>query len=242
MYMNNIEKYDELIEKFLSGNMTSEEEDSFKKELKENAELKEHAKVVSSLIMELKRKKGKEDAIIIEETLKDRTLQPTAATVAAREVGEAPVPVGRNKVIKLILWPLSIAAVCVLMFNIFSSTGDKEFELFGNYYSEYSCESLTRGDEDSLVVEQLTELFNGIKDSEDCLGTVKSLETIYNSLDKEYKYHGYANDIAWYLALAYIKNNQTAEAEKVLKRLILDNPNTDIADRCTKILNELNKE
>lgn len=236
--MNNIEQYDELIEKFLSGKMTSEEETSFKKELKVNPELKEHAKVVSSLIMGMKRKRGKDDAVVIEETLKNRTFRPAAATVA-QPAAASKVGVGRNKVIKFVLWPLSIAAVCVLMFNIFSSTGDKESELFGNYYCEYSCESLARGDEDSLVVVQLSELFNGIKDREDCTGTVKSLEAIYNSLDKEYKYRAYANDIAWYLALAYIKNDQTAEAEKVLEKLVEDNPDTEIADKAQKLLNDI---
>lgn len=248
--MNNIEQYDELIEKFLSGKMTSEEETSFKEELKENPELKEHAKVVSSLIMGMKRKREKEDAVIIEETLKNRTYRPAAATVvrpdeqeappaAASKVGEDPTPVGRNKVIKFILWPLSIAAVCILIFNIFNSTGDKGSELFGNYYCEYSFEPLSRGDEDSLVVAQLSEMFNGIKDAEDCSGTVKSLEAIYNNLDKEYKYRAYANDIAWYLALAYIKNNHTAEAEKVLTKLVEDNPDTEIADKAQKLLNDI---
>lgn len=248
--MNNIEQYDELIEKFLSGNMTIEEETSFKEELKANPELKEYAKVVSSLIMGIKRKREKEDAVIIEETLKNRTFRPAAATVvrpdeqdaspaAASKVGEGPTPIGRNKVIKLILWPLSIAAVCIFMFNIFNSTGDKESELFGNYYSEYSCESLARGDEDSLVIAQLSELFNGIKDSEDCSGTVKSLEAVYNSLGKEYKYRAFANDIAWYLALAYIKNDQMSEAEKVLAKLVKDNPDTEIADKAKKLLYDI---
>ena len=82
-------------------------------------------------------------------------------------------------------------------------------------------------------------MFNGIKDAEDCSGTVKSLEAIYNNLDKEYKYRAYANDIAWYLALAYIKNNHTAEAEKVLTKLVEDNPDTEIADKAQKLLNDI---
>ncbi|MCQ2088260.1 MAG: hypothetical protein MJZ37_09395 [Bacilli bacterium] len=229
--MNNIEKYDELIEKFLSGNMTSEEEASFKEELKANPELKEHAKVVSSLIMGMKRKKEKDDAEIIEEIQEKE---------AFRRVAASRIDGGNNRFsAKIFLWAASIAAVCIFMFNIFNSTGNKESELFGNYYSEYSCESLSRGDEDSLVVAQLSEMFNGIKDAEDCTGTVKSLEAIYNNLDKEYKYRAYANDIAWYLALAYIKNNQTAEAEKVLAKLVEDNPDTEIADKAQKLLNDI---
>ena len=235
MYMNNIEQYDELIEKFLSGSMTSDEEASFKEELKTNPELKEHAKVVSSLIKGMKRKNEKEESLIIEDIQKENAFQPAAASMC----GDNSTHGGKSRVIKFIIWPISIAAVCILMFNIFSSTGDKGGELFENYYSEYSCETLSRGDEDSLVVAQLSELFNGIKEHEDCSSIVKSLETIYNSLDKEYKYRAYANDIAWYLALAYIKNNQTAEAEKVLAKLVEDNPDTEIADKAQKLLNSI---
>lgn len=247
--MDNIELYDELIEKFLAGKMTPEEEKSFKEELISNQELKEHAKVVSSLVKGMKRKKEKGDAAIIEETINHVGFHGTAARIPAACIpvasirdghgGSTPTTPSRGKVIKFILWPISIAAVCVLMFNLFISNGDKGGELFENFYSEYSCETLSRGDEDSLVVAKLSELFNGIKEHEDCSSIVKSLETIYKSLDKEYKYRSYANDIAWYLALAYIKNNQMLEAEKVLAKLVVDNPDTGIADRAQKLLKDM---
>lgn len=227
--MNNIEQYNELIEKFLAGKMTSEEEASFKDMLKNDSNLKEHANAVTSLIMGLNRKKRKEDLIIISDVIENATSGVEAASKQ---------PDGK-KVVKFILWPLSIAAICVLMFNIFSATGDQNKELFDSNYSTYSYDSSIRGDEDSLVVTQLTELFNEIKEKEDCSEQITSLEIIYKSLDKDYKYRAFANDIAWYLSLAYVKNKQFKESENVLNKIINDNPDTEIAERAEKLLNDI---
>lgn len=125
------------------------------------------------------------------------------------------------------------------MFNIFSATGDQNKELFDSNYSTYSYDSSIRGDEDSLVVTQLTELFNEIKEKEDCSEQITSLEIIYKSLDKGYKYRAFANDIAWYLSLAYVKNKQFKESENVLNKIINDNPDTEIAERAEKLLNDI---
>lgn len=251
--MNNIEQYDELIEKFLAGKMTSEEEASFKDMLKNDSNLKEHAHAVTSLIMGLNRKKHKEESIIISDVMDNVTAKESfrvAATVTADDSetptdssGDYPKAAStqpnNKKVVKLILWPLSIAAICVILFNIFTGTGEQNLELFNSNYSSYSYDSSVRGDEDSLVVAQLTDLFNEINEKEDCSKQIESLEVIYKSLEKDYKYRAFANDIAWYLSLAYIKNNQLSQAKAILTKLVEDNPDTEISEKATELLKKI---
>lgn len=226
--MNNIEQYNDLIEKFLAGDMTFEEETYFRTELKLNPELREQAKVVSSLIMGIKRKKLKEDKAVVSNSI-----------IQKKKKVATSMPIKKNKIIKLIILPLSAAAICILLFNIFSSGHSDNLIIFDSNYCEYNYEHIARGNEDSLVIKELMTLFNGLQTCDDCTEIIYSLENIYSSVDTEYRYRPYANDIAWYLALAYIKDDKIKEAEKVLKKLITDNPETSISDRCTELLKKI---
>lgn len=217
MYMNKIEELDELIERFLSGRMTEEEEESFKKELKQNPELKAHAHEITSLIMGMKRKHQKEDAKVISDTAK--------AT--------------HRKIVKYLLWPISIAAIFLLIFYPFANSGNKYDAIFNNYYVNYDSETMARGEEDSTTIVQLAKIFSDIKESKDCTKSIQDLENIYASIDTDYTYRAYANDISWYLSLAYIKDKQVDKAKEVLRKLIKDNPETEIADKAQKLLAEI---
>ena len=248
--MNNIERYDALIEKFLSDQMSEEEAASFKNKINSDPELKEHATAISALIMGMKRKHQKEDNNIISD-VKELSCQTCAqpASKAEDETGiieneEEQIAAstdtkGRTSIIKMIALPLSIAAMAIIVFNIFILNAPEKNEVFDRYYSEYSRSSLIRGDENIETASQLEALFNNIGKNEDCSLTIDSLETIYKGVEANYEYRPYVNDIAWYLALAYIKDNQTDKAIKVLEQLIKNNPDTEIAERCKDILKDL---
>jgi len=67
------------------------------------------------------------------------------------------------------------------------------------------------------------------------------LEPIYGSLDSDFTYSAYANDIAFNLALAYIKDDQVDKAILVLERLKNDNPESPIALKVEELINRLKK-
>ena len=74
---------------------------------------------------------------------------------------------------------------------------------------------------------------------------IKELEPIYQSLDNDFTYHPWANDIAWNLSLAYIKDDQIEKAIQILDKIKEDNPETPIynkADELIKKLNDLKSE
>lgn len=225
-----IEEFDERIEKFLRGEMTQEEEKAFKLDLKSNKELRMRAEAISALGRGLKRKGRNEDNSVL-------------ADVASHSANKKSVPVTDTKPkefsLKHIVWACSIAASVILIYNVFRGS-DETMDLTP-YYIEYG-NNVVRGEEDSLAICQLTNLFEGIKSAEDCSKCVEQLETIYLSLDTDYTYRSHSDEIAMYLALGYIKCNRKDEAKKVLQALIDENPHGDLAKKAEELLNYFDME
>ena len=78
-----------------------------------------------------------------------------------------------------------------------------------------------------------------IDDTSNLDDIIKELEPIYQSLDDDYTYHPWANDIAWNLALAYIKDDQIDKAITILDKLKQDNPDTPICSKADELIKKL---
>ena len=68
---------------------------------------------------------------------------------------------------------------------------------------------------------------------------IKELEPIYLSLNTDFTYYPWANDIAWNLALAYIKDDQIDKAVLILNKLKDDNPDTPIYNKAEELIKKL---
>ncbi|MCI6862407.1 MAG: tetratricopeptide repeat protein, partial [Prevotella sp.] len=82
-------------------------------------------------------------------------------------------------------------------------------------------------------------LFSQIQDNRSVSGIIKELEPIYQSLDNDFTYHPWANDIAWNLAVAYVKDDQIDKAISILKKLKEDNPDTPIYTKANDLIKKL---
>ena len=141
------------------------------------------------------------------------------------------------------LWACSIAAMFVIIFGVYKEKRYRDLSaIVSPYYSEYSMSEYSRGDIDSVTVAHLYTLFNNIKEQRNVSDIIKELEPIYASLDSDFAYSAYANDIALNLALAYIKDDQINKAIPVLEKLEKDNPDTPIAAKAHEILMKLKKK
>ena len=136
-----------------------------------------------------------------------------------------------------------IAAVFALFFGIQIDKRFKELnDTLSPYYTHYALDEVSRGDLDSATTAHLYDLFNQIQESRSVSDIIKELEPIYNSFDDDYTYNAYTNDIAWNLALAYVKDDQIDKAITILQKLKADNPDTPIyikADALIKKLQDL---
>lgn len=202
-----ISAIDDRIDAFVRGMMTEEEEAAFKQEIKADPELRNHVMASVSLIKGIREQNAKKERIIIQNNTKDR-------------------------IRTLTWWATSIAAVFAILFGY--SIDSRHHHLSGivsPYYAQYNIDELSRGDADSTIVIYLYTLFN----ERNADKIIKELEPIYTNLDKDFTYHAYANDIAWNLALAYIKNDQIDKAIPVLEKLEKDNPDTPIAAKAKEL-------
>lgn len=192
----------ERIDRYLREQMTPEESESFLNDLRNDKELREEAQMMALLIKEMKEEQAKQDEAVAQEI-------PSTASHA--------------KAIRLVKWIASIAAVFAIVFGTHlwysSYRMDKVFD--ANYESYNTTKA--RGGDDEAIKLELAELYNKVGTDEDIASVITRLQTIYDGIqtnsDAYADYSYYENDIAWYLALAYVKDHQTDKAKELLMPL-----------------------
>ena len=211
-----MDSIDERIESFLRGEMSSEEEAAFKREIRKNPELRNRAMAMTSLIKGLHDQNSSKEANIIKENT------------------------AKSKVRPLLWWACSVAAVFAIFFGIYK---DQRYRMLdatvSPYYTEYDMSDFSRGDVDSATVAHLYGLFTQIQTNRSVSEIIKELEPIYKSLDENFTYNAYANDSAWNLAWAYVKDDQIEQAITILQKIKADNPDTPIYNKADELIKKL---
>ena len=207
---------DERIEAFLRGEMSAEEEAALKQEIRQNSDLRSRAMAMTSLIKGLHDRNTVREATII----KGNTAKPSIRPI--------------------LWWACSVAAVFAIFFGIYK---DQRYRMLdatvSPYYTEYDMSDISRGDVDSGKIAHLYGLFTQIQENRSVSDIIKELEPIYNFLDEDFTYNAYANDIAWNLALAYVKDDQIDKAITILQKLKADNPDTPICNKADELIKKL---
>lgn len=211
----------ERIDKFLRKQMTPEENNNFLNDLKNDAQLRKEAQMTALMIQELQERQAKEDSEIIEDILKSKK---------------------KAKTIRMVRWTLSIAAMFILLFGattLWNRPSNTEV-LFNEYYTPFVYQP-DRSGGDETIKKELADLYNKVGTEKDITPIIARLQTIYDGIqsnsDDYADYSYYENDIAWYLAFAYIKDNNLDKAKELLKPLA-DNGNT-IAKELIKVIANL---
>ena len=209
----------ERIDKFLRGLMTPEENNAFMSDFNNDRVLREETQITALMIKELEESQAQKDAEIIEEVL----------------------AVKRARIITIARRTLSIAAMIILIFGVttlWNRQSDTD-ALFEQYYVSPEVSS-PRGGDDEAVQQELTNLYIKIGTGEDIIPIINRLQTIHDNIvadNEDYDEYKYSQKtIDWYLALAYIKNENFEKAQKLLK------PLADNGDEEAKKLYEALKE
>ena len=213
-----IDNIDERIEAFLRGNMSAEEETDFKQEIKNNPELRSRAMEMASLIKGVQRI----------ETAKEK-----------RVIGSVNNNYKR-KTRPIWWWVCSAAAVVAIIFGVYK---ERRYNILDStispYYTEYNVSDIMRGETDSVAISHLYTIFNQVQEKRNVSDAIKKLESIYSSLDSDYTYYPFSNDIMWNLALAYIKDDQIGKATTLLERIMEENPDTPIFTKADELLKKI---
>ena len=219
-----MESIDERIEAFLRGNMSADEEAAFKQELKENSELRHQAITMASLIKGFQTKETQIESDVINSAVKK-------TAIISRK---------RGIIQPLLWWTCSIAAAFVIIFGIYKVHRYNLLDAtVSSYYTQYDISDISRGDLDSATVVHLYSLFTQIQKNRNMSDIIKELEPIYHSLDDDFTYYPWANDIAWNLVLAYIKDDQIDKAINILDKLKQENPDTPICTKSNELIQKI---
>lgn len=211
---------DEQIEAFLRGEMSAEEEAAFKQEIRQNPELRSRAMTLASLVKGIHATEAKREQDTINSVKKDEKLKRRP----------------------ILWWACSVVALFAILFGIHIYTDRRNGMLdatLSPYYAKYDASEFSRGETDSVAITHLYSLFNQIPQKRDVSDILKELEPIYASLENDYTYYPFANDIMWNLALAYVKDDQIDKAIKLLDKLKNDNPDTPLSVKANELLNKL---
>lgn len=221
---NNYENFDAKVDRFLRHQMTYQEEQEFKAELAANPELMARAKTMALMIKSMSDVGLKRDQQFIED------IKGMSEAEFRKVAGLKP----KAKVISF--WPKFTryaAAACVAglicwggihFYSIHQTVSlGNSFDYYA-YNMDISDGEYVRGITDSEILDQLSALFDNVKESKDLKETIVQLESLYTkALEEESEYNQYDNDIAWNLAIAYLKDGDRKKPIPVLESMITRN-------------------
>lgn len=234
---------DERIEKFLKGQMTSQEESDFKEELSKDSDLKDRAVSMALLIKNMQSVGQESDDSVIDAV----GLKPLVFTP------------------KFWTWAGSMAATLLLCIGIFQYVYHNRTVEMGEAFAEVVIPSdlfqyttsdpmgTVRGEDSSttvfedtlkrdLVMEnKLKGIISDIDEKKNLLENIKALEKLYDEAidNQQCTYYYLTDDIAWNIAKAYLLKGKRKPAISILEKHLQTYPNTKIRPQVEKQIKEL---
>lgn len=262
--MDNIDR----IEKYLKGQLSPEEEHAFREELKTDKALRDEVLATALMIKNMKQQIKEKEQAILEEVKNNKESREVPAFKTtevkgkavemntAKKDAEAPDVASHSAASKpghryrWYYWASSIAAVLIvglfavkpIYFNY------KSNQMISQNYAKWSpgvdgtgtTKGATRGEvqagED--VVAELSELFDNVGQGKDMKMTTYRLEKALKECETDYEYYQYTSDIVWYLALAYIQENQFGKARTALAAII-ESEDPDYSEQAERLYKEI---
>ena len=225
--------FDDLTNRFLKKQLTSEEEAQYLNKLKEIPALRKRAQVIALAVEQM--------GEVSKEASRDLIGRIGKQSEAAfRRVAQLPAKQVR-------LWPRVAryaAAASVIFFVGFGGYKyyqyDQTISLGAEYYQP--MDAIYRSPEDNTLKE-LAKVFKNVETGDNLTETIAQLRKFYSlaKSDEYSDYSLYTVDIAWNLAVAHLKNNDRKEAIKVLEEIIQDNQGKAIADKAAELIKKIEK-
>ena len=260
---------DDRIVAYLKGQMNAEEEQQFLKELEDNPELKEKAIVTARLVKGLKQVGSEQDKDIIgaflasskqgvEAVAQEVIQNDSAAIVAEQEAIFAereqtgtysrkiePEERAKTRPIRRVSSWLAIAASLVGVvwlgigyYNYQHTTG-----LGAQFDDAFPSGLIVRGaDNPSEAERKLEQLFADVKNDKNIEDAIHDLSLCWeiSQMETYNDYTDYSAEIGWNLAIAYLKDNDSKNAEKVLERLAdISEEGSAISQKAKELLEKL---
>jgi len=204
---------DDLIDRFMQGQMDENEEKAFLEELNQNEELRERAILHARLVKGMAQV---DDEIIEAYSEAEGSSKNNKATVVSIDKKHSA------------RWLTIAASVIFIVFVGFKSYDYYDTTSLGREYANtFPTSTIIRGEANADVDTELTTLFNNVAEGKDLDNTTSRLKTLWE-LSKQETYNDYtdyAPYIGWNLAIGYLRNYEKTMARNVLSEMetIYDN-------------------
>lgn len=220
---------DDRITAYLKGQMTTEEEHLFIKELNENQELREKAIATARLVKGLKQVGTEQDKAIMDSFL--ATSEQGVNNVLKDVTKDGLNTETIQKKARILLFPkatkwLAAAAsvICIVWLGVGYNNYRNTTGLGAEYDDVFTSSIYVRGANYQTESEKkLEKLFNDVKENKHIDEAIHDLNICWEiSLMESYNdYTDYSAEIGWNLAIAYLKDNDKKQALLVLEKLYL---------------------
>ena len=244
-----INTQDDIINRYISGEMSEEEKSDFLKSLETDEGLKLRAQMVGLIAREIHHVNSEETIIdALSKTNKDdfrKTLLKLKEEKSASDNVACSIEDGiciskdeqRKRKVRRAVYSIAASLIALLgCFSIYQYFSEPDYATLG---ANQIVVTQFRSAGDAELASNLSVLSQKIKENTD-------IELVITQLD-EYYWHGddtmlknYRNDIGWNLAIAYLMNNDKDNAIKVLNNIIKENSSREHAEQSKKLLDEIN--
>ena len=219
---------DDLIDRFMQGQMDENEEKAFLEELNQNEELRERAILHARLVKGMAQV---DDEIIEAYSEAEDPSKNNKATVVSIDKKHSA------------RWLAIAASIVFIVFVGFKSYDYYDTTSLGREYANtFPTSTIIRGEANTDVDTELTMLFNNVAEGKDLNNTTYRLKILWEQAkqDTYNDYTDYSPYIGWNLAIGYLRNYEKAKAKNVLKEMKQEYPKgTVIGDKIAILLEML---
>ena len=219
---------DDLIDRFMQGQMDENEEKAFLEELNQNEELRERAILHARLVKGMAQV---DDEIIEAYSEAEDPSKNNKATVVSIDKKHSA------------RWLAIAASIVFIVFVGFKSYDYYDTTSLGREYANtFPTSTIIRGEANTDVETELTMLFNNVAEGKDLNNTTYRLKILWKQAkqDTYNDYTDYSPYIGWNLAIGYLRNYEKAKAKNVLKEMKQEYPKgTVIGDKIATLLEML---
>ncbi|MDE6479617.1 MAG: hypothetical protein K2L45_05045 [Muribaculaceae bacterium] len=205
---------------FLKGEMTSAEEREFKAFLESHPEQKQKAIAIARLAKAMQQVGEEHDRAVIDD-IKVASKQDVEDAVNNLTSNVERKP----KILPLHRFIVSFSAAASILLCVFGGYKyykyDQTTTLGKEYIAYFPASEFSRGEGDN-VSEQLQILYGNVTDKKDMDATIEELSRMWEAsrADEYNDYTEYMPELGWMLANAYLRDNNKDQALKVLDQLI----------------------
>lgn len=231
-----LDRFDEMLSRYMKGQMTEDEEVTFKQLLKENDTFRNKAIATARLVQAMDQVGSVKDKETIK-SIRDVSLSDVEEISAKVCVTSTNNP----RILTFRRFVLSFSAAASILLCVFGGYKYYKYSQITSLGSEYlayfPASEFARGESDGIE-SKLKESYSNIETKSNLDTTINDLKIMWDrSLSDSYNdYTEYMPEIGWLLANAYLRNNDKSQSIEVLDVLINEYPDgTAMGDKAREL-------